>query len=136
MPPGMMPAPMMRPTQAPASSDVGKPTSTARAVSGFLQDAHGDFGDDAEQPFRAGDDAEQIVAAGIEMLAADAQDLAGHQHHLDAEHIVGGHAVFQAMHAAGILRDIAADGAGDLRGRIGRVIEARVLDRLRDRRDW
>ena len=62
---------------------VGKPTSTARAVSGFLQDAHGDLGDDAEQAFRAGDDAEQIVAAGIEMLAAEAHDLAGHQHHLE-----------------------------------------------------
>ena len=110
-----------------------KPISTARAVSGFLQDAHGDLGDDAEQALRAGDDAEQIVAAGVEMLAADAHDLAGHQHHLAAEHVVGGHAVFQAMHAAGILRHIAADGAGDLRGRVGRVVEAGVLDRLGDR---
>ena len=99
----------------------------------LLQDAHRDLGDDAEQPLRPGDDAEQVVAAGVEMLAAEAQDLAGHQHHLAAEHVVGGHAVFQAVHAAGILRHVAADGAGDLRGRIGRIVEARVLDRLRDR---
>ena len=102
----------------------------------LLQDAHRDLGDDAEQAFRAGDDADQVVAAGIEMLAAEAQHLAGHQHHFEAEDVVGGHAVFQAMHAAGILRDVAADGAGDLRRRIGRVIEARVRDRVGDARDW
>ena len=67
------------------------------------------------------------------MLAAEAQHLAGHQHDLAAEHVVGGHAVFQAMHAAGILRHVAADGAGDLRGRVGRVIEARMRDGLADR---
>ena len=37
MPPGMMPAPMMRETHSPASSALGKPTSTARAVSGFFR---------------------------------------------------------------------------------------------------
>ena len=67
------------------------------------------------------------------MLAADADDLARHQHQLAAQQVVGGHAVFEAVHAAGILRHVAADGAGDLRGRIGRVVEAGVLDRLRDR---
>ena len=90
----------------------------------LLQEAHRHLGDDAEQPLRAGDDADQVVAAGVEMLAAEAQHLAGHQHHFEAEDVVGGHAVFQAMHAAGILRDVAADGAGDLRRRIGRVVEA------------
>ena len=67
------------------------------------------------------------------MLPADAHDLAGHQHQFAAEQIVGGHAVFEAVHAAGILRHVAADGAGDLRGRIGRIIKPRVLDRLRYR---
>ncbi|MGY4348333.1 hypothetical protein ACVWXM_004800 [Bradyrhizobium sp. GM7.3] len=81
----------------------------------LLQDAHRDLGDDTEQAFRAGDDAHQIVAGVFRRLAADAQDLAAHQHDLAAEHVVGGHAVFQAVHAAGILRDIAADRAGDLR---------------------
>ena len=100
---------------------------------GLFQEPHRDFGDDAEQSLRAGDDAEQIVAAGIEMLAAEPQHLAVHQHHFEAEDVVGGHAVFQAMHAAGILRDIAADGAGDLRRRIGRVIEAVGRDRRADR---
>ena len=42
----------------------------------LLQDPHRDLGDDAEQPFRAGDDAHQIVAGILRGLAADAQDLA------------------------------------------------------------
>ena len=67
------------------------------------------------------------------MLAAQPHDLAGHQHQLAAEHVVGGHAVFEAVHAAGVLGDVAADGAGDLRGRIGGVVEAGVLDGLCDR---
>ena len=35
------------------------------------------------------------------------------------------------MHAAGIFRHVAADGAGDLRGGIGRVVETGVLYRFR-----
>ena len=124
MPPGMMPAAMTSATQSPAPSTVGKPISTARAAGGLRQDAHGHLGDDAEQALGADHHAEQIVALGIEMLAAEAHDLAVDQHHLDAEHVVGGEAVFQAMHAAGILGDVAADGAGDLARRIGRVVEA------------
>ncbi|MHC2750920.1 hypothetical protein ACVIWV_006374 [Bradyrhizobium diazoefficiens] len=98
----------------------------------LLQDAHRDLGDDAEQTFGAGDDAHQVVAGVLAPLAADPQDLAAHQHDLATQHVVGGHAVFEAVHAAGILRDIAADRAGDLRGRIGRVIEAGMRDRLAD----
>ena len=53
-----------------------------------------------------------------------------------AEQVVDGDAVFQAMRAAGIHRDIAADGAGELRGRIGRVEEAVGARRRRRSRDW
>ena len=98
----------------------------------LLQDAHRDLGDDAEQAFGAGDDAHQVVAGVLGRLAADADDFAGHQHDFAAQHVVGGHAVFQAMHAAGIFRDIAADRAGDLRRRIGRVVESGMRHRLAD----
>ncbi|MGY3288529.1 hypothetical protein ACVWWP_001596 [Bradyrhizobium sp. LM3.6] len=84
-------------------------------------------------PSEPGDDAHQVIAGVLRRLAADAQDLAAHQHDLAAEHVVGGHAVFQAVHAAGILRDIAADRAGDLRGRIRRVVEPGMGDGLADR---
>ena len=98
----------------------------------LLQDAHGDFGDDAEQAFRAGDDAHHVVAGGFRRFAADLDDLARDQHDLAAQHVVGGHAVFQAVHAAGIFRDIAADRAGDLRRGIRRVIKPGMRDRLAD----
>jgi hypothetical protein len=53
------------------------------------------LGNDAEQPLRAGDDAKEIVATGVQVLAADAYDLAGHQHDLTAQHVVGGHPYFR-----------------------------------------
>ena len=66
------------------------------------------------------------------MLAPEPHDLAADQHHLDAEDVVGGQPVFEAVHAAGVLGDVAADRAGDLRGRVGRIVETLVLDRLGD----
>ena len=85
------------------------------------------------RPFGPDEDSEQVIAAGIEMLAAQPDHVAVHQHDLAAEHIVRGQSVFEAVHPAGILRHIAADGAGDLRGRVGRVVEAAMGNRLGDR---
>ena len=96
------------------------------------QDADRDLGDHAEQPFRSGDDAEQVVARRIQVPAADAHHLAVHQHQLDAEQVVGGEPVFEAMDAARVLGDVAADRARDLARRVGRVVEPRRLDRLAD----
>ncbi|MDT4868302.1 hypothetical protein FQZ97_1032570 [compost metagenome] len=64
------------------------------------------------------------------MFAAKAQHFARNQHHFDTEHIVGCEAVFQAMHAARIFRNVATDGTCDLRRRIRRIIEAFVLNSL------
>ena len=126
----------------PAADHVGD--AVARALDGgeadekrarprrLRQDADGDFGDDAEHAFGADHDAEQVVACGIEMLAAEPHDLALDRHHFDADHVVGREPVFEAMHAAGILGDIAADRAGDLARRIGRVIEAQALHGVGD----
>ncbi len=123
---------MMRATHSPPSSEAAKPIRAARADLRLLEDAHGHFGDDAEEPLGAGDNAKEVVAGSLQMAAAKPQDLPVHEHQFAAEHVVGRNPVFEAMHAAGILRHIAADGAGDLRGRIGRVIETGVLDRLAD----
>ena len=51
-------------------------------------------------------------------------DLAVRQHHLEPQHVVGRDAVLQAVGAAGVLGDVAADRAGLLAGRVGRVVEA------------
>ena len=58
------------------------------------------------------------------MIAADLDDRAVDEHHLQAEHVVRRHPVFQTMRAAGIHADIAGDRAGELRGWIGRIKEA------------
>jgi hypothetical protein len=93
----------------------GKADEQRARTLGLFQQADGDFGDDPEQAFGSGHDAEEVIATAVEIFAAEAEDFAAHQHDFAAEQVVGGHAVFQAMHAAGIFRHIAADGAGDLR---------------------
>ncbi|MNL29431.1 hypothetical protein D3C87_1511120 [compost metagenome] len=60
------------------------------------------------------------------MLAIDGEDV-------DLEHVVHGQAVLEAVHATGIFSDVAADGAGDLRGWVRRVIQAEGCRRLGDR---
>ena len=112
---------------------VGKADQDGARAFRLLEDPHRDLGDDAEQPLGADEDPEQVIAAGIEMLAAQPDHVAVHQHDLAAEHVVRGQSVFEAVHPAGILRHIAADGAGDLRGRVGRVVEAAMGHRLGDR---
>ena len=68
------------------------------------------------------------------MPAADPHDLAIDQHEFEAEHVVGGQTVLQAMHTAGILGDIPTNAASDLAGRIGCVIIAVVVNRVADRK--
>jgi len=55
------------------------------------------------------------------------------QHDLRGKHVVGGEPVLEAVRAAGVLRDVAADRAHLLAGRVGRVVEAVRRGRLRDR---
>src|SRR3546814_5313942 len=52
----------------------------------------------------------------------------------DAQYIVGGETIFQAVHATGIFRHIAANRACNLARWIGCVIEVALLDRLGDRK--
>src|SRR3984885_4492679 len=112
--------------------DLGKADHQGARGLRLLQDAHRDLGDDAEQAFRTRDDSHQVVARAFGGLAADAKHFARHQHNLAPEHVVGGHAVFEAVHAARILRDVAADRARNLRRGIGRIIEAGMRHRLAD----
>jgi len=96
----------------------------------LLQEPHCNLGDYPEEALRTGEHAEQVQPVAVQMFAAKPDYLAADQHHFDAQYIVGGEAVFQAVHPAGIFRHIAANGAGDLRGRVGRIVETLVLDCL------
>ena len=58
-------------------------------------------------------------------------DLAVRQDYLQAEHVVGRHTISEAVGAAGVLGDVAAERAGRLARRIGRVVEAAARNGLR-----
>ena len=77
----MMPAPMIAATQAPAASTLSKPSSIGRAPSAARRMRTVASVTTPSWPFRAADQAEEVVAGGIEMLAADLDDLAVDQHH-------------------------------------------------------
>ena len=85
-------------------------------------------------PFAADDDADQIVAerVGLAARATDLDDLAVGEHERHAEDVVDREAVFEAVRAAGVLGDVAADRAHALRAGIGRVVIAVGRDRARD----
>ena len=101
---------------------------------GFGQELDRDFSHHAEHAFRTRDQRQKIVARRIQPFAADFEQFAFDGDEADLQNVVHRQAVFQAMHAAGILRDVAADRTGDLAGRIGRVIQAVWRGRFRDRR--
>ena len=94
-------------------------------------DADGDLRRHAERALRADEDAAQVVAGQVELLAAQLDDRAVGQHDLQAADVVRGEAVLEAVRAAGVLGHVAADRAHDLRRRVGRV-EVRGPDRGRD----
>ena len=52
------------------------------------------------------------------------------QHDLELDDVIGGDAVLEAVRPAGVLGDVAADGAGRLAGGIGDVVQAVRRDRL------
>ena len=91
---------------------------------GLAHDAQGHLGSYAERAFGADEDAEEVVAGGVGRLAAEGDDLAGGEDDGHLEDVGGGEAVLEAVGAAGVLRDVAADGADGLRAGIGRVEEA------------
>ncbi|CAI8810606.1 hypothetical protein EMIT0373P_20256 [Pseudomonas chlororaphis] len=92
-----------------------------------------DFGDDPEQAFGTGEQRQQVETGRIQGVATEGQAFAFDAEDLHLEQVVHGQAVFQAVHAAGVFRDIAADGTGDLRRRVGGVVQAERRGSLGDR---
>ena len=68
--------------------------------------------------------AEQVEPGRVDQRAAEVHHLAVGQHRLDAEHVMHGEAVLEAVRAAGVLGDVAADRADLLARRIRRVVVA------------
>ncbi|MQM40248.1 hypothetical protein KBTX_04295 [wastewater metagenome] len=87
------------------------------------QKLHGDLHDHREHALGTVHQRQQVIAGGVRGLRADGYQLAvdGHCGHL--EDVVHGQPVLQAVHAAGVLGDVAADGAGDLGGGIRCIVQ-------------
>ena len=103
-----------------------------RALGGAEQ-PHCRLGHDAELAFGTDHEAEPIEPARIEMRSAEIEDFAVQRHETDAQHVVGRYAVFQAMRAARVHADVAADRAGELRGWVRRIEKAFGDDSLGNR---
>ena len=88
---------------------------------GALDDAQDHFCGDAERAFGADEDAEEIVAGSVESFAAEVDECAVGEDDFEAEDVRGGEAVFEAVGAAGVFGDVAADAADGLRRGIGSV---------------
>ena len=89
----------------------------------------GRLGDDAERALRPDDQLGQVVSGdALDGPPAGPQHLARGEHHLQAEHRVGGHAVFHAAQAAGVGREIAAQRAPVVGGRVGCVEQSAGFD--------
>src|SRR5262249_29364638 len=104
-----------------------RPDGPASRPLGGAQDAQGRPRGDAEFALRADHEPQQVVTRSIQMRATDLDHLAVHQHHLQAEDIVGRHAILEAVRAARVHGDVAGERAGELARRVGRVKEAAVL---------
>ena len=93
---------------------------------GYAQYAHDDPHGDAERALGADERAEQV---GPRVVARERDELAVGQDDVDGEHVVDREAVLEAVRAARVLGDVAADRADLLARRVGRVEEAVAGDR-------
>ena len=88
----------------------------------------GDLGGDAKGTLRAHENAPQVVPWNFPGPGAQVDHGAVFQRHPHAQDMVGGGAVGQAVRAAGVFRDVPAQAARLLAGRVGGVAHAELAD--------
>ncbi len=128
-----MPARDHRGHRVTGRADVGKGRERNLCRLRLGDELDGDLGDDGQQALGPVDQREQVVTGAVQRLAPELDHLAGDQHATDPADVVHRESVLDAVQAARILGDVAADRARDLRRRIGRVIEVVRRRRLRNR---
>ena len=129
----MMPAAMIAATACTACPHVGEGRQHHLGVDGLRQQFHGHLRDHPEQSLRPGHEGHEIEPGRIKRLAAEAEDLAVQGDQLQLLDVVHRQSVLEAVHPAGVLSDIAADAARDLRRGIGSIEKAIGRGRLRNR---
>ena len=126
---GRIPAAITCETASPAASVDGEAGEQRPHRLGRPQHAHDDPDRDPERALGADEHAEQV---GALVVARERDELAVGEHDVGGEHVVDGEAVLEAVGAARVLGDVAADRADLLARRVGRVVEAVRGDRARD----
>ena len=132
-PAGISPSPDDPRDGATGALDVVEAGQQDLGALGARQQAHGYLGHDAQHALRADHQREQIQTRGIQCLAAEAHHLAVEGDDFQAGYVMHCQPVLQAVHAAGVLCDIAANGTGDLRGRVRCIVQAVGCRGLGDR---
>ena len=99
---------------SPAFSTSSNAAMTTCARLRLRQQLDGHFGDHAEHALGADDEREQVVAGASSASPPSSIDSPSIVTAAHAQHVVHGEAVLQAVHAARVLGDVAADRAGDL----------------------
>ncbi len=122
---GTMPEAMIAETGAPASSVEGNVAKNVRVACGLRRIRSTTSVTMPSIPSLPDEDAQQVVARRVEDRAAEVHDRARPPRTTRAPSTwFDGEAVLQAVRAARVLGDVAADRADALRGRVGRVVVA------------
>jgi hypothetical protein len=102
----------------------GEPGQQRAHLLGVADQPDGDRRGHAQRALGADHRAQQVVARAVGGQPAQLDHVAVRRDQLGAEHVVGGEAVLQAVRAAGVLREVAADRADLLAGGVRRVVVA------------
>ena len=129
---GRIPAAMMPDTALPASSVDGNVAKKVRVVSGLRRSFSVTSVTIPTSPSEPDERGEQVVARRVRRGAAELDDAPVREDHLRGEHVVRREPVLEAVRAARVLGHVPADRADALRGRVGRVVQARRRDGARD----
>ena len=116
-------------TVAAASSIDVKSRSRVADARRVGLEAHRDPGGDAHRSFAADEAPPQVEAGRVRLEAAEPGDRAVGEHDVERQDVRRGDPGGEAVGPAGVGGDVAADRAGLLRRRVGRVVEAEVRDR-------
>ena len=128
----MMPAAMICATASPALRMSSKLAMMQRATSGFGTSLTVTSLITASMPSLPTTSASRSSPAAVQRLGAELHRLALDREAAHAQHVVQRQPVLQAVHAAGVLGHVAADAAGDLAARVGRVVQPQRCRGLAD----
>ena len=99
---------------------------------GLGHQLHSHFQRDGQHAFAAYQHTQQVVPRGIERVATQSNGLTCDGKSPHFQHVMQRQAVLEAVHTARVFGHIAANGAGNLAGRVGGIVQIKGSGRLAD----